>query len=233
MSSSEDAFQKIVKFLVEELLRDKGRTCIRIGLVQAASGYRGTTLKEWHRDEEPDRFQGIDNFEALARDILQIADQNADSIGGRVCRFVVVTTQAHGGGSKHAFKRESDGGSEDGVIPEPGEEGPTASGMLSQQMRHNEVYMRMQTGMVQSILSTLSAQNRELAEDNRTLRQEKVAQFNELEAARSRNDERTLAGQLAVQEDERKTHMLDGALKLIPVLASKFLGRGVATRRGE
>jgi hypothetical protein len=223
-ANGEEAFQKIVKFLVEELARDKGRMCIRISLIAAPSGYRGAVLKEWNREEDPDRFQGMGNFEALAGEILQIADNNANAGGGRLCRYVLSTTQVHGGGSKYAFKREGEGEDGDGFMPEAGDEGPTASGMLAQQMRHNEVYMRMQTGMVNTILSTLANQNRELADDNHNLRKAQSTQFNELEAARSRADERALAGQLAVQADERKTHTLDGVMKLLPVIASKFMG---------
>lgn len=220
---SEDLHSQVLEYLRSEFVREAGRQCVRLELASAQPGLRGEVLRTWDRAEDPDQFSQLARIEELATSILRISEAHADSFGAGQHRFEVRTEQHLGARQKFAFRLMAGGGNEGSS---GGEDPPTATGMLAQQMRHNELHMRMLAQMYQTTLGTMQRQVHDLSDETARLRRERVEHYNELEDARSRRDERELAGMRQLASEQRKDLAFGKLLQFAPVVASKLLGSG-------
>jgi hypothetical protein len=171
-------------------------------------------------------FEGLAAVEGMASEILRLSTDHADSFGSGKHRFEVRTTQHLGSRPKMSFMlhAESDGGEGAGVLGE--DEPPTERGVLAQSMRHLEVTQRTLTTVYQSALGTMSNMIRDMSEENRGLRTDRVKHLSELESARNEQTERELAAHLAASAEERKDLALQKVLAFLPVAASRLIGSG-------
>jgi hypothetical protein len=221
---SEDLHSRVLAFLRGEFGRTEGRQCVRLELSSAQPGLRGDVLRTWDRHEDPELFVQLGRIEELATSILRITEDHADSFGSGQHRFELRTEQHHGGRQKLGFRILAGAG--DGDSAATGEDAPTAMGMVAQQMRHNELHMRMSAQMYSTTLGTMQRQIAELSEDNARLRRERNEHYVELEEARSRRDERELAGMRQMASENRKDLAFGKLLQLAPVVAGRLLGKG-------
>jgi len=222
---SEDMHGRVLSFLRCEFGRKEGRQCVRLELSSAQPGLRGDVLRTWDRHEDPELFAQLTRIEELATSILRIAEDHADSFGAGQHRFELRTEQHLGGRQKLSFRILAGAGDADGS-GSSGEDAPTAMGMVAQQMRHNEVHMRMSAQMYQTTLGTMQRQIADLNEENGRLRRERAEHYSELEEARSRRDERELAGMKQLAAEQRKDMAFGKLLQLAPVVAGRLLGKG-------
>jgi hypothetical protein len=221
---SEDLHGRVLSFLRAEFGRSEGRQCVRLELSSAQPGLRGDVLRTWDRHEDPELFAQLARIEELATTVLRIADDHADSFGAGQHRFELRTEQHLGGRQKLSFRILAGAGDSDNNSG--GEDAPTAMGMVSQQMRHNELHMRMSAQMYQTTLGTMQRQIADLNEENARLRRERSEHYNELEEARSRRDERELAGMKQMAVEQRKDMAFGKLIQLAPIVASRLLGKG-------
>lgn len=215
----------LVEFFAREFPRTEGRMCVRIGLYKAAPGQKGTELRAWTREEQPDLFAKMAEMETLATMMLEIARNEADTAGTGSHRFEVRTVQYLQGMARHSFKVQVD--PEDlsvGGIETP----PSSEGLVAQAIRHTEwaVQMALQsanllTGAAQQQIRQLNAQNQELYEDRRRM-------HTELETARADQDAQTMATILAERADDRKQMVLDQLLPLAPIALSRLMSKDSA-----
>jgi hypothetical protein len=219
---SEDIHRKIVAFLAAQFGRTEGRQCVRLDLVAANAGSLGTQLGTWDRAEDPALFAELGKIEELTTAIIARSQDHADSFGSGQHRFEVRTVQHLGNRLAHSFRLAA-GGDMDGLSG--GDDPPNATGVLAQQMRHTEIYMRTSMMMTQTTIGTLERQNRSLNEECAQLREERRAHLAELEQSRSAKDEREYAMSMGMAADERKTQAVGKILQLLPVVATKFLGK--------
>ncbi len=224
---SEDLHGRVLQFLRGEFGRNEGRQCVRLELLSAQPGLRGDVLRTWDRHEDPDLFVQLGRIEELATSILRITEDHADSFGAGQHRYELRTDQHHGGKQKLAFRILAGAGDGDGTGG--GEDAPTAMGMVAQQMRHNELHMRMSAQMYQATLGTMQRQIADLSEENARLRRERASHYVELEEARSRRDERELAGMRQLAAENRKDAAFGKLLQFAPVIATRLLGPGGET----
>jgi len=222
---SEDMHVRVLAFLRCEFGRKEGRQCVRLELSSAQPGLRGDVLRTWDRHEDPELFAQLTRIEELATSILRIAEDHADSFGAGQHRFELRTEQHLGGRQKLSFRILAGAGDTDGN-GSSGEDSPTAMGMVAQQMRHNEVHMRMSAQMYQTTIGSMQRQIADLNEENGRLRRERADHYSELEEARSRRDERELAGMKQLAAEQRKDMAFGKLLQLAPVVASRLLGKG-------
>ncbi len=221
---SEDIHRKLVAFLAAQFGRTEGRMCTRLDLVAAGhGGAAGTPLGTWARAESPELFAELGKIEELATAIVAQSQDHADTFGTGFHRFEVRTTQHLGAKLAHAFSLNA-GGDVEGTS-NAGYEPPNATGAMAQQMRHTEIYMRTQLTLVQTTIGTLERQNRSLNEECVQLREERRAHLAELEEARSNKDARDYEMSMGLAADERKNQAVGKVLQLLPVLATKFLGK--------
>ncbi len=221
---SEDLHSRVLSFLRVEFGRREGRQCVRLEISSAQPGLRGDVLRTWDRHEDPELFSQLTRIEELATTVLRIAEDHADSFGAGQHRFELRTEQHLGGRQKLSFRILAGAG--DGDSNAGGEDAPTAMGMVAQQMRHNEVHMRMSAQMYQTTLGTMQRQISDLNEENARLRRERSEHYTELEEARSRRDERELAGMKQMAAEQRKDMAFGKLLQFAPVVAGRLLGKG-------
>jgi hypothetical protein len=222
---SEDLHSRVLAFLRGEFARKEGRQCVRLELSSAQPGLRGDVLRTWDRHEDPELFSQLTRIEELATTILRISEDHADAFGAGQHRFELRTEQHLGAKQKLSFRiLAGAGGDSDGTAS--GEDAPTAMGMVSQQMRHNELHMRMSAQMYQATLGTMQRQISDLNDENARLRRERSEHYTELEDARSRRDERELAGMRQLAAEQRKDLAFGKLLQIAPVVAGRLLGKG-------
>lgn len=222
---SEDLHGRVVSFLRQEFARKEGRQCVRLELSSAQPGLRGDVLRTWDRHEDPELFAQLTRIEELATAILRITEDHADSFGTGQHRFELRTEQHLGGRQKLSFRvLAGAGGDMEGNAG--GEDSPTAIGMVAQQMRHNELHMRMSAQLYQATLGTMQRQIADLNEENARLRRERAEHYAELEEARSRRDERELAGMKQLAAEQRKDLAFGKLIQFAPVVAGRLLGKG-------
>jgi hypothetical protein len=228
---SEDLHRRVVTFLATEFARKEGRQCVRLELSSAQPGLRGDVLRTWDRHEDPELFAQLARTEELATTVLRIAEDHADSFGSGQHRFELRTEQHLGGRQKLSFRILA-GASGDSDVNGSGEDAPTAMGMVAQQMRHNEVHMRMSAQMYQTTLGVMQRQINDLNEENAKLRRDRVEHLSELEVAQSKRDERDLAAMIQVAADRRKDLAFGKLMQLAPVFAGRLLGNGKGPEAG-
>jgi hypothetical protein len=222
-TSSESNHRLLIEFLSREFARQKERMCVKVSLAQAAPGMQGRELRTWHREESPDLFENLGNVERLARDMLEMAESDASTLSSGRYRYRVLTTQHLSGTAQHAFQVVVSAEDEFAGIDEQ----PTASGAVAQQMRHTEWAIRSMMMMTQSVTGALQQQNRQLADDNHRMANDRVRIIGELERARAEEEERTMAMVLAERADDRKDKIINKVLlPLAPVALARFMSKG-------
>jgi hypothetical protein len=219
---SEDIHRKLVAFLSGEFARGEGRICVQLDLTAANPGSVGTPLGTWDRAENPELFSDLGKIEELVTAILTKAQDHADAFGSGSHRFEIRTRQHLGHRVAHGFRLAATTDS-DGLGG--GDDQPNATGVLAQQMRHTEIHMRMSVTTTQLMVGTLERQLRSLSDECVQLREERRKHLAELEEARSTRGEREYVMSMGLAADERKTQAVNKVLQLLPVVATKFLGK--------
>jgi len=217
---SEDIHRKLVEFMSREFARTEGRQCNLFELISAQAGMRPDAIRTWDRKEHPEVFEGLANIEALATEISRMAEEHAESFGGGSHRFEVRTSQHLGGRQKMSFRIRIEGDTDQAG----GEDAPTATGLVGQLMRHNEIHMRTAAATYQMTLGVMSRTVQDLAEENQRMRKDRSAHLSELEEARSRQAERDLEGLRQINADTRKDEALKKITGLLPIVAHRLLG---------
>ncbi len=221
---SEELHAKVLGFLLKEFGRIEGRQCTRLKLMSSAPGSSGSDVGVWERADYPDPatspFQGQGNIETLTTDVLRKAEEYADSFGSGHHRFVITTQQVLGGTQRFAFRVAAT--TEDD--PDAGgNDAPTVTGQLAQQMRHTELHMKMSAQTQMTTLGLMREMIAELSSENARLRRERADHLTELEASRSRETERELAAMQAVGADRRKDLLVNKVAQLAPVLVARLM----------
>lgn len=245
MSTSEELFQGILGFLIEEFRRSGGRQCVRLELQHAPTGYRPDVITSWDRSDDPALFELSENLEpieGLAAQIVKRAEEEADSYGSGTHRFLLITHQQLGGRGRKSFSIAASfiGGDDDQLTLTDGANGSGSGGSgarrgggggggtdllpaLSLQMRHNERLMNTNAQMFQGSLAVLADTNKslraELAEKDKVIA-ELTRMLNE---AQDKKDERDLAALKQVASDQRKDRVIGKVLPLLPVVASRIV----------
>ena len=238
--SNEDLHRKILGFLSGEFVRTKDHACIKVELEHAPRGYRGDELRTWHRVENPEIFDDLGQLEQFVTAVIERAETEADSHGAGQHRFVLRTHQHLGGRAKLSFslaagfsdtEADTGGGALAIAGGDAGVPGAPTTGpgmmiqMLGMQMRHNERYHTTQVATFQSTLGVLSRVNEDLREENAALRKERIDLLARLDDSESKKDARDLEAMKQLGKDKRKDLALGKIIPLLPLVASKILGK--------
>ncbi len=221
VETSEYRHRRLVQFFVEQFARKNERQCVKVTLVQAQAGSRGTDIRTWGREERPEMFEGISNIETFASLALEQAQHEAQTRGTGRHRFEVRSEQYC-----HTVDRQSFY-----LIVEPEEEfaglehRTDVTGQVGQQMQHTEWAIRTMLGMVQTNTASWQQQIRYLSEQNQQLYEDRSRLVAQREAALAEQDERTMAMVLAERADDRKDAVLKKLLPLAPVALSRLLSK--------
>lgn len=222
---SEETQQRIVKFFVTEFGRPGERTCQRVTLFRGPSGSKGIEITAWTREEDPERFVSLARIEDLAREVLDIADKDAQNVGSADRqRYEVRTLQHLGSSARCAFLVDVETGQEEARL-RPLEQ-PSVDGQIAQQMRHAEWTTQKMLEVVSNFQSSTFQQIRHLSEENRKLYEDRSAMIAKIEDTQQEKHERETAMMLEMGADERKDYMLKQLMPMLPILVSRFAGKG-------
>src|SRR5215831_94448 len=97
MADDAELQSRILQFLMGEWVRNDNRQLVGVDLMYApGGGYKDETVRSWERADEPEFFSEIVNVEKLVSQIIDIAQNEADSKPSGKHRFVVRTRQHMG-----------------------------------------------------------------------------------------------------------------------------------------
>lgn len=252
---SSDIHSKLLAFLASALARTGTEMAMRIEVeYKPREGYRKDTLRKWTREGDPEIFTATDPgsanadgdatlsgmafVEALTSEIIDIAETRADSEGHGRHRFLVRVVQHYGERLTHMFTIlpafDSDAAADEVALVGPegatGKElAPTATGLVSQLMRHLEARDRQQERLLGTMMQAVGHQANLLRGENTELRQqlaekdrERMQWLQQLEEARSVEHDRQIEAQTVVAREERKTIATKKIAALLPVVVSKI-----------
>lgn len=252
---SDDTHGKLLAFLISSLSRTGTETAIRVEIeFRPPNDYRPEMLKRWTREADPDFFiveatAGADKgteggpsnmafVESMVTDMLEIAANHADNLPGTPGkrRFVVRVVQHYGTRLTHSFVMQPSFASDEAdseralTAPIAGTlEAPSATGLVSQLMRHLESKDKHTERMMGEFLKAVAHQGALLREENTELRErlaQKDSEFSsyrkQLDEAASLQHERDIEAQRVVASEERKTFAVKKVSALFPVIVSRL-----------
>lgn len=227
----DDNYEGILAFLMTEAARPANRMLVSVELLASPlGGGTGKSLGMWSRQENDQIFNGNVALEEMTVQILEKAENHAETSGAGEQKFDLRTKQAMGGRIFHTFRVESRSSIDDLIVVN---EPPNAQGVLGQQMRHTEFLTRMQMQTYQMTLGTLTDQIARLREECEGLRRERNAALTRAEQVNQEQDLRDYQMKLGMNADERKTELLQKTLQVLPVIASRFLGPGAGGEKAS
>lgn len=163
-------------------------------------------------------------FSDLIDQIMASAHEDASGIGGTQ-RYVLTAyfKDDDDAKSRLVFRAKGDEGDEDDdpIDSEP----PTRSGLVAQQMRHNEVILRSSHFMMGQTLTALQRDNEALREENHKLREERreyIEHYEELLSQRHERDLKTKEHEFMLQA---KGDAWNKITLIAPALVNKMLGK--------
>ncbi len=247
---SDDSTHKILAFLASAFALEGTQMCLRIELAHAPlGGYRADTLKTWTRESSPEMFDPRNQVftERLVSEIMDIAENHAESYGAGKHRFTIRMHQGMGARLTHSFSLlpSVDSDAEAGLIPigsgGPGGQSlgshvdlqPSQSGQIAQLMRHLENRDRLALSKDMAYLQAMNQHAIQQREENQDLRaqlaakdRERVEWMQTIEAANSKEHDRQIEARIVIGKEERKSQVTTKLVNLLPVFMSKLLRSG-------
>lgn len=215
MSSQE---KQLEIWLRQQLFRNRKNPIEKLVLKSAAPGSQGQEIEEF---SPPEGGWNSDNLPALKDDILSRAQTDADGMGTKLQRYVIIALEMdESRGPRFPFRVKGEGGDDS-----DGEEAPNDKGIISQLMRHNEVMMRQMTAGYAAQLSYLARQNEMLSNQNQGLLVKQMEGFQALEDAKSQQHQREMELLSVGASEERRSLALGKVVSKIDVLLPAILGK--------
>lgn len=214
---------KIEKWLRRQIYGRKLERCEKIELRHLAIGkHKGEEVQSYAIEARVEERELVE----LAEQIDSHAQEDANGMGA-LQRYVLLAyfkedESSHG---RFVFRKSAEKDDEDGDSFDS--EPPTKQGLVAQQMRHNEIIMRNSNFTMGQMLSMLKEQNRELQDENRTLRQERREQIETYEKLLSLQHERELETKRHEFMLKAKEQMFEKIALLAPAIVNRMMGKKV------
>ena len=216
--TQEERHAKIAGFLLGEFCRSEGRQVADVILQPAPQGQRlGDPIYRCERRDNHAAFEGEHAAEAMATELLKIAQDYADSFGGGVHRFQLTTNGAVAGKNRCLFTIEAE-------ITESVDDPPTGQGIVAQLMRHNENNQRTLQVMFQTVLSAMARQIEAQATQIKELGADRRQTIKDLEQAESSRELRLLEASAMAASEERKGELFKKFMEIGPMIIARLTG---------
>lgn len=193
----------------------------RLVLRSAAPGSKGNDVETFEvRASELE----LEEIPILAGNILQRAQDDADGNGPGVSRFLVYAYRKGENKPSARYPFRLRGESDLDMDSESGEEAPTAKGIITQLMRHNEAMARI---LVQTTGASMASMARRLESAdklNEALAKERREMFVTLEEAKSEQHNRDMELMLTEGGMKRKDQAFAKLMALVPMVINKIAG---------
>ncbi len=230
---STDLHARVLAWLTEEFSKKEHRQITKVWLCYAPAGLREETLKTWERSDQPELFESVVFREKLAGDIVEAANDYADTFGMGKHPFVVRTKEHIG--ALHSIRFSVLPSASAGAAPDDialvaaggsnGRGNPSADA-LTTLTANNQALMRSNQAMFQTSFATLAGLAEGLREENIKLKAENADLRVKLDTASSTKEEREFKIALEAEEQKRKHKNFDDLIKLGHLVAVKVTGGG-------
>jgi len=188
----------------------------KLVLRSATPGSAGQEIEEFI---VPHEGWNSDNISALRDDILSRAQVDADGMGNKIQRYVVMALeQGETKGPRFPFRVRSEN-------DDDGEEAPNEKGIISQLMRHNEVMMRAMTIGNAAQMQHLTRQIEILSSQNASMMEKQINGFQALEEAKNEQHSREIEMMSVGAAEERKNAATDKVLQKVDLLLPAIIGK--------
>lgn len=253
MSDAQEITEKLTAFLAGQMARIDFHQVNKVQVAYTPTGgYRSEPLRSWSRSSPTEVSYFADEaghpnmvmVAAMASEIMEIAENQADSMGGsNRYRFTVRCHHQVGGYEAHTFVLKPAPpdlgeamtlGSGEGAskTPEGHDLVPTGTGQIGQLMRHVENLNRQNKEMMQVTMQAVASfggqlrdENDRLRDENSKLIDERRKLIGEVEAARTEENNRDIASANAVASNDRRDFAMKRIMGLLPV-AVMAMSRG-------
>lgn len=209
--------KKLDRWLRKQAFGDYDDALSRLVIKHSPQGAKGSVVGQ--KDVEQ---VSTEDLQELTAEILQMIGDDASGMGG-VQRYIVESYHGERESPSARFSMRLEGIDEsidDGNDAEP----PTKGGLVTQQMRHNEVLMKTFANTVGSAVQTLQRTITRQAEHIEVLLDQRFKSIEIVEEAMSRKHERDIEFIREGASQERKDKLVDKGAMLIPVIANKLAG---------
>ena len=213
------AFEKWARGQVYNEREDFGK-CVRFVLRHLTSGTKAGSEVLTIDTKDPDD----DKLTDWRIELEAAATQDASGIGG-LQSYVVQSFFEHSKTHVARFTFRVDAGNEDEEGDVNTTEGPTATGLTAQLMRHNEALVRTSILGTQQVVQTLQRTVTRQSEMLEKLFDEKIENLSSIEDLLSKKHERELTTKKQERDDEMRAQLLDSAKLLLPVVVNKLSGK--------
>ncbi len=213
---------KVLGFLAGEFARKEGRQCTAVELVHSpGNGFKDDTIRKWVRADDPDLFDNFVNVENFVKQILEIAEGEADAKSPGKHRFVVRTHQHLGERATCSFALQpayNGSGDETALVVGGGGRAPDSSGVLAS---HAGQLMRINAQMFDGAMRHFGQQNMIIHQEIAELRLENAKLRRERDEALSNKEDREFQYGLAAEKNARINAGFQKLLQIGTVMASK------------
>lgn len=190
----------------------------RAVLRHVSAGKVGADVLTFDVPDEPT----ADLVEDIASQIELAAEGDADGLGG-VQSYVVHAYRGKStkSAARKTFRVAGDVSDHGDLSSEP----PTATGIVTQLMRHNEVLMRAATQGQAQVSAMLSRQLEAVSRRNSEMEDTRISTIETMENLLSQRHERDLDEMKATQRAELMDRLVSKTELLLPAVASKLTGK--------
>lgn len=215
--------QNLERFIRQQLFRQREVPLEKFVLRSAGVGSRGSEVESF-----PVEGVTVDNMVTLLDDITGRAQADADGMGSKSMRYVVIAIESgKKDGPRFPFRLRGEGDDGDN----DGEDQPTPQGLQAQLMRHNEALCRMLVQTSAAAQSSLARRLESVEQQNERLLQQRAEYVAEREEAQSQQQDRDLQLLLANGQEQRadaQQRMIFQKLEAVfPLLMQKLTGSSV------
>lgn len=217
--------KRLERWLRQQFFQGESPASLFIRHARAGSN-KGTLVQEFKVESKVD----TDSISTLADSLLECLDADAAGLGG-LQRYVVESyCPADDGGERelkfkgrfacriagHDEEHDEDGGDQFDT------EGPNNTGLMAQQMRHNEVLAKQLTQSSGAMLNTMARIIDRLSEQNETLMSQRFKALDTIEEALTKKHEREMEMMQLHASETRKEQMTEQVMLLAPSLVNSI-----------
>ena len=214
--------QRLDRWVRQQALGDHDTALTKFVIKHAAQGKRGTPVSE-HKVEKPT----TDDIRDIVDTLENAVEEDAAGMGG-IQRYTIESWHDEAETPSTRFTMRVEGHDPDlDDIDSDDAEPATRAGILSQQMRHNEVLMKSFVAGIGGAVQALQRTAARSAEQVEKLMEQRLADFTVLEDALSKRHERDMEALEVSTSIERKDKLAEKAMTLLPVLANRLAGKNL------
>lgn len=209
---------KIERFIRRAIFNDNQAPLEKLSLSHCPQG--GKPVPVWSKPFE----DGADaeHIDPVLQELMQVVTDDASGMGG-VQRYILV---AKVGGETHgrlSFRMQG----YDETIDDINSEGPNSTGLIAQQMRHNEALAKSSHMAMGGVLQYMTRLLDKTMKHNEKLMEQRLEDFATVEEAMSRKHERDMEMMEAVSKQELKSGIIEKVGLMLPTVVNRISGQNV------